>query len=36
MTRFAVYDILRPHISTDGKDPSILQKMMIASIAGMA
>nr|CAB3263955.1 mitochondrial dicarboxylate carrier-like [Phallusia mammillata] len=34
MTRFAVYDILRPYIATEGQNPTMLQKMMIASIAG--
>jgi len=30
-----VYDLLRPIIARDGKDPTMLQKMMIASAGGI-
>jgi len=34
LTRFAVYDVIRPHVASDGKAPTLLQKMAIASFAG--
>uniref|UniRef100_H2YHU7 Mitochondrial dicarboxylate carrier n=1 Tax=Ciona savignyi TaxID=51511 RepID=H2YHU7_CIOSA len=34
MTRFAIYDIMKPIVFTDGRDPSLVQKMMLASVGG--
>jgi len=34
LTRFGVYDVVRPVIATNNQEPTLLQKMAIASFAG--
>jgi len=34
LTRFAIYDTLRPYLTEKGKDPTFVQKLMLASAGG--